>query len=181
MAKAPKLGQTMGGIGFIGRQVDPSMKDSSEPFSDSRQLLGLVIIFQAGLNPWLAADVSLSYGSNEFVRNSSVGLISERSNRIHLPILFRIWPWSFISMGLGPYASYRVGSVRGEANVSTNQQTSAHDIGEHGLEAALGFDFPPIYRKISLSLDIRSSFSLTSRPDEARSTHAALIYLKRPF
>lgn len=135
------------------------------------------LLAQASLNSWLWLDVAASYGLVEFVRAYGQNqYIHEQSHRIHFPLLFRASFLKYFSVGAGFYASYLLGGVNSSDVVSTSEQTSAHDPGEHGLEASVALKIP-VAEDYFFTLDYRRVYSLTSRSKEGRDWSRWLFFM----
>lgn len=179
-AKEPELGELIGGVALGTQWVQPSLADSKVYFDETRAPLKFAVGMLAGLNSWFVADISISYGSSEFVRRSPTDQpISQRSNRIKIPVLMRYYPVFFFSVAGGFYASYKVGDARGPDGLTESQRTSATDTGEHGVEVSIAWDSPTFSEDFSITFDLRSSYSLTPQNREARYFYSGYIWLRK--
>lgn len=169
--------QIIAGAGLILNQIDPHQKPFfAEPVRPATTW-GLALMAKGQLNRWFEVEANISVARFQFIRESPSQMVYERSTRFHVPVLLRFRPWHFLSMGLGPYASYRMGSVSGP-KVPSLDSTSAFDMGEHGLEAALGFTIPIPHTKYMIGIDGRYYHTLTPRPSEKEYNQALLIFFQ---
>lgn len=107
---------------------------------------------------------------------------NELSTRFHFPLLFRWSLWRFFSIGLGGYASYRLGEIKDLRQVSSEiavHGTSAENYGNHGLEGSVRLLLPLDKAKMALLMDFRYSYSLTPRPNEATGWQSFFLGLRR--
>lgn len=82
------------------------------------------------------------YMNNQYVYSErEINRVSD-VNRLHVPVLVKIWPANFINFGVGPYASFRVSDedklVRGETYEAIGDGSKKV---EYGLDFASSFVF----------------------------------------
>jgi hypothetical protein len=161
-------------------QIDTKQSHTKLSFDEIKTNYLPTISLQAPIEKWLYLEMDASYGRFQFVRRTSTQNLSETVNRFYIPLILRVFPFSFISVGGGFYASYRVGGVDTfYTNTPESELTSAHDSGEHGMEGVIGLNLPTPWKGYTLGLDFKMSYSLTERIGEAKSWQNLLITLRK--
>ncbi len=172
-------GEIRGGVGLHRSYMDPRQSPLREPSIPVGGRWGGFVGAQAGLTDRLVADLMIRIGEIEFSGRDAAGqLVVEKSDRIHVPLLMRWWLADFLSVGVGFYGSYRMGGVEtvlASPQTSPQSKTSAADVGEHGIETALGVNWPKQIYGYGLHLEWRHSYSLTPRENEVRNWDGLVI------
>lgn len=177
-AKKAEPLQIIGGVGLMFNRVDPNQKPFYGESIDPETTWGGALMVKGSLNPWFEIEGDLIFGRYQFIRQAPTQIVYERCTRIHVPILFRVRPLSFLSIGAGPYASYRMGTVAGPNNVDNIDLTSAHDLGEHGLEGAFGISIPIHRTEYLIGIDFRYNYNLTPRASEKDYNQSLFVFFQ---
>ncbi len=173
-------GDIVAGLGITMNRLDLNQAPHLTSMPQIRENLGIGLSAQVFWQENGSVEVSLFYQETQFVREFAGSVLSETSNRFHIPILVKYSFLKYFSLGLGPYASYLSGEAKTLINPSPvpGLQSSASDSGEHGLEAALSLNFK-ITDYYFISTDYRHSYSLTPRADEERNYQTLYISIKK--
>lgn len=144
-------------------------------------LSGGLVGIQAGAFSWMSVEAQIQYGQFQYLRRTpSKSILTEKVDRIQVPIIFRFWLASWFSVAAGPYASYRVGTVNGvNLAVDNEDRTSAHDTGEHGVLGDISFSFPLDFYETNFVLSYRRIYSLTPRSLESREWNKIIFAIER--
>ncbi len=144
-------------------------------------LSGGLVGLQAGAFSWMSVEAQIQYGQFQYLRRTpGGGILTEKVDRIQVPIIFRFWLASWFSFAAGPYASYRVGTVNGvNMAVANEDRTSAHDTGEHGVLGDISVSYPVGVYDMNLILSYRRIYSLTPRSRESREWNKIIFLFER--
>ena len=175
-----KRGEIRAGLGMIAAKTDPQNSFSDSSYGKVPWRAGFAVVAEAAGWESVSLELGLFYNQYQFVRAFPTTIVDEKVDRIHVPLTFKVWWFDYLYTGAGVYSSYRVGSVdSGPTLPPKDQQTSAHDVGEQGLEATLGSEFhldSDLYARI----EYRHTFSLTARPLEARNLQSLFFAVLWP-
>jgi hypothetical protein len=167
---AKKTKPIMAIAGFGVNQVDDSQNPGlSAPFvqrGSTQVVLGGEYYLQSGFS----LQLDLMIGEQQYVGEPVAGrVISESSMRLHFPLLVRYTFFNQLSLALGGFASYRLGTVNPLVPIvdEINERTSAHNYGNHGLEGSVRFLLPlaPAESR-GFVIDFRQRRSLTPIANE---------------
>lgn len=166
-------------LASLGPTVNQVIPLHGPTFSDKAYHTGLALLIEAGIKKNFGIELGVFNNQFQYYRETSNYKTSEQVFRVHIPIMFRYWLFSFMSLAAGPFASYKSGEsevVFLEGQWQGNL-TSANDMAEHGVESSLMFDIP-LSEKFFITTDFRYSYSLTPREFEARELKIFSIALK---
>ena len=159
-------------------QLDVNQEPWLEPTPLKKNNVGFFVGAEYILKSYLSVELDMIIASYQYMGSPEGTPLSELSTRLHFPVLVRLNMGRHFSLGLGPYASYRMGEVKvlsGPTNSESNT-TSAHDYGNHGFEGSFRFILPLGPKTHSaFILDYRHTYSVTPRAEE-KDTHQNFIF-----
>lgn len=167
--------------GVVVNQLD----DSQSPrLSENLMKKNNVGVFLGGeylLKGAFSVELNMIAANWQYTRQVESDLVTQLSTRLHFPILLRWNFWKYFSVGLGGFASYRLGDIKNLNMVpeSTERPTSANNYGNHGLEGSLRLILPLARTKTALLLDFRYSQSLTAQKREQAGWQSFILGLRR--
>lgn len=98
---------------------------------------GLGFAFEYNLNQQYGLEIGLFNIKRRYVTSSDGETLAQDAHRAHFPLLLRGWLWNNLSLGIGPFASFRTSNIRSARSAnSDNLETQAEDEVEFGLETA---------------------------------------------
>ncbi len=180
-AEDADLGDLIIQAGTFVQEVDANQSPLKASGQETSLLGGGFLGLQAGVARWMSLEANIQYGQVQYLRRTlSQDVLIEKVDRIQVPILFRFWLVSWFSLAVGPYASYRVGTVNGKVlPISNSEKTSAHDTGEHGLIGDISFAMHTKLYETYLLFSYRRTYSLTPRGGEAREWNQVVFAIER--
>lgn len=123
-------------LSFLNQsQVDVKGDVDSSELDD--RTTGLGFAFEYNLNSKYGLEVGLFNIKRRYVTTNGDETLAQETQRAHFPVLVRGWLWDNISLGLGPFASFRTSKVKSARSAnSENLDTQASDEVEFGIETA---------------------------------------------
>ncbi len=143
--------------------------------------VGAAILFEANVNSYVGIETGGIMIDRQYdVKSGNLRLV-EDVKRLHVPILFRLWPADFVSIAAGPFASFKVGNTTRTIEIgniaSANLETSADKEAQYGLDAAVTFNFA-VYNKTGLFVEGRYSSPFEKEQNETSDQLTALVGVK---
>jgi hypothetical protein len=169
-------------LGLGVNQLDMSQSPALQDLPPKKNHVGLLLGGEYLLKSSFSVELNLVISNFQYVAQPRDLVLSERSTRLHFPVLLRWTFWQQFAIGLGGYASYRMGDVERLTNheFSSDNETSAHNYGNHGLEGSFRFLLPlSREQQMFLSFDYRHIYSLTAREGEKEGHQSFLLSLRR--
>lgn len=140
-AARPNEGELIMSIfGVINESVD---QDGSTG-RDKGYNYGLGGLVEANFNGFIGFETGAIFVQRQYEYGfAGVSLVQE-VGRLHVPIVAKFWPTNFLAVGVGPYASLKVGNVKNTLEIgslSGSVDTKADDEVELGLDATITLNF----------------------------------------
>lgn len=149
----------------------------SETGATSPYLGGLGLIVTGDVNDRGSLEIGL-FGMNKvYFRERAGAYLAEQTMLTHVTMGYRRWLSSLFSASLSIYSAYSMGQIQqvhSDFVPGTEPPTSAHDITEYGFDASFMTELWS-REKASIVLDLRYSFSVTSKENEISNHTAALV------
>lgn len=143
--------------------------------------VGAALLFEANVNSYLGVETGGIFIDRQYdVEAGSLRLV-ENVKRLHVPVLFRLWPADFISLAAGPFASFKLGNTTRTieiGNVTAAQlETSADKDTQYGIDAAVTLNLA-VYNKTGLFIEGRYSSPFEKEDNESSDEATALVGVK---
>ncbi|MCH2535263.1 MAG: outer membrane beta-barrel protein [Bdellovibrionales bacterium] len=143
--------------------------------------VGAAVLFEANVNSYFGIETGGILIDRQYdVKSGSLRLV-ENVKRLHIPILFRLWPADFVSIAAGPFASFKIGNTTRTVEigniVSANLETSADEEAQYGLDAAVTFNIA-VYNKTGIFIEGRYSSPFEKEDNETSDEATALVGVK---
>lgn len=143
----------------------------------SPTFIGLGFLGEIDISKTSGIEVGMFYFESEYSVESSERWLAERAQRIYIPIGYRFWFSSKVSLAASFYAAYRIGKwteVYRSPGISISAVTSAQDITEYGFDFSVQTDLYTTDNYI-LILDSRFTLPTTDKPDENSRSYMFLL------
>ena len=174
-AHEPADGSIWASIGPYGLRGHPR----NHGFNPS-VLGGFGIVAEGDLDHHGGIEISAFYLNQIFSLQQNGLQIEEKGKRIYIVSGYRWWPYKDFSAGLGFFSSYSIGSgeiVRNDFVGVEPPETSAHVITAYGFDGSVQWE-PWRKDRYSAVIDLRYSYSVTSRPGEDSNFYGMMVALK---
>ena len=165
--------------GIANENVDQLDQQSDDTSYDLNY--GLAVLVEAGINDHFGIETGVLYTKVQYDAEAAGARFVQSVNRLHVPVLARYWIVDYFSVGAGPYASFKTGSVQNTVSIGDVElgdvETSADDSVQFGLDFAATFNFA-IADKTGIFLEGRYSLPFDEEPNEDVKQVYALAGLK---
>ncbi len=169
--------------GKIFASVGPYFHEVSEVHVQDTQSspasVGFGILGEGDVNDKGGFEIGIFYGTKTYQRKFGDTHLSERVNKLSVPVSFRYWLHPTFSAAIGFDASYTMGVpevVFNDAPLGSNL-TSARNITEYGIDFSGQWEAWSKDR-FAIIVDARYFYSITARSAEDSNQYSVLIGLK---
>ncbi|MCO5113573.1 MAG: PorT family protein [Bdellovibrionaceae bacterium] len=153
------------GFGVINRGVE----DNGSGSEDDQYHFGVGALVEANINGVLGIETGAIFIKRQYDYEAAGFRLVQEVNRLHIPILARVWLGDYFSVGAGPFASIKVGNVKDSLEFGSTPigsvETKADDSVEFGYDIAATFNFA-VSDKTGIFIEARYS----SPFDKAKNT-----------
>lgn len=173
---APQEGKIFASFGPLLHQVSSSHVQDSEssPASTDFGLLGEGDISERG-----GVEVGIFYGTKTYQRSYGNTHLSERVNKLSVPVGYRYWLNPEFSALIAFDASYTMGvpQVIFDNSPLGSDPTSARSISEYGVDFSAQWEAWS-HDRFAIIVDGRYFYSITSKSNEDANQYSLMIALK---
>ncbi len=124
--------------------VNDSVKDDGSSGRDNSYNFGAGALVEANVNGFLGIETGAIFVKRQYEYGSGPVSLVQEVGRLHVPAVVKFWPTNFLAVGIGPYASFKVGDVKNTleiGGVGGSVDTKADDDVELGLDATVTLNF----------------------------------------
>ncbi|PIU01262.1 MAG: hypothetical protein COT74_01800 [Bdellovibrionales bacterium CG10_big_fil_rev_8_21_14_0_10_45_34] len=142
--------------------------------------LGGGVLVEANIQDWFGIETGALLTNKQYDWGRDGFRVVQETVRLHVPVLARFWATDFFSLGVGPYASFRVGDTRtsGEAGpFQASIDTPADDTVTLGADLAATLNLA-ISDKTGFFIEGRYSYPFNEDNSSSLSQLAGLAGVK---
>jgi hypothetical protein len=111
---------------------------------DNKYNYGFGALIEANYNSFVGIETGAIFVKRQYEYGVSGFSLVQQVNRLHVPVVAKFWPTNFLALGVGPYVSFKTGSVKNTLEIGTltgSANTNADDQVEFGLDMTATLNF----------------------------------------
>lgn len=167
----------LSGFGVVNQGVE----GDSGGNEDDKYHFGAGVLVEANVNGILGIETGAIFIKRQYDYEAAGFRLVQQVNRIHVPILARVWIGDYFSVGAGPFASFKVGNVKDSLEFGSTTigsvETNADDSVEFGYDIAATLNFA-VSDKTGIFVEARYSSPFDKAKDTDYETITGLAGIK---
>lgn len=161
--------------------VNRGVEDSGSGDEDDKYHFGVGALVEANINGILGIETGAIFIKRQYDYEALGFRLVQQVNRLHVPVLARVWLGDYFSIGAGPFASFKVGNVKDSLELGSTTigsvETNADDSVEFGYDIAATLNFA-ISDKTGIFVEARYSSPFDTAKDTDYETLTGLAGIK---
>ncbi len=161
--------------------VNENVKEVTSEERDKSYNFGFGGFVEANVNGILGIETGLMYVKRQYEYSAAGSSLVQQVNRLHVPVVVKFWPTNYISLGAGPFVSFKTGSVNTALNIGGvdvgSIDSSADDDVEFGYDLTAGLNFA-VAEKTGIFIEARYSSPFEKENSEDYEELSALAGVK---
>lgn len=156
------------------KQINTDQRDKS--FN-----IGFGGLVEANVNGFLGVETGALFIKRQYEYSNSGASLVQQVDRLHIPVIAKFWPTNYVSLGVGPFVSFKTGSVDTNLNIGGvdlgTVQTSANDKVEFGFDLTAALNLS-VAEKTGVFIEARYSSPFEQQNSEDYEELSALAGVK---
>lgn len=161
--------------------VNQGVEEAGSGSEDKNYHFGLGALVEANIDGNIGIETGAIFVKRQYDYEAGGFRLVQQVNRLHIPVLARIWLSDYFSLAAGPFASVKVGNVKDSLEIGGSPigsvETNADDSVEFGYDIAATLNFA-ISDKTGIFVEARYSSPFDSAQDTDYETITALAGVK---
>lgn len=161
--------------------ANENVKEVNSGERDKSYNFGVGGLVEANVNGILGIETGAIFIKRQYEYSAAGASLVQQVDRLHIPVVAKFWPTNYISLGVGPFISFKTGSVDNTLNIGGVDvgtiQSSADDDVEFGYDLTAGLNFA-VAEKTGIFVEARYSSPFEKENSEDYEELSALAGVK---